>query len=142
MKCEDYRRLYNFWLDARKSFPLVPEAELHARECPGCMAYTRAMIKIDACLEHLPEVQVPGEILESVLAIGGRRGVRGRETLFRFGRRVAPGLPPALAWILSGLLPSPAGTASRFLLVSAALALFALSVLRPGLGLDDGRTSS
>jgi len=133
MSCEEYRRLVNRWLDARESSPLDGEAESHARGCAGCRSYARAMVRIDAGLRDLPEVQVPEEILESALCEGGRVPGSGRAFLIRCARGAAPGLPAAMAWILSGLLPPPSDIVLRFTLASASMALFALSVFRPRL---------
>jgi hypothetical protein len=133
MKCEEYRRICNRRLDERNRSPLAAEAELHVRDCPRCNAYARAMFQIDAGLRSLPEVQVPEEVLASALSEGGRCVGPGRELLNRVGRGVAAGFPPAIAWSLGGLLHSPSDTAMQFLLVSAAVALFALTALRPRL---------
>jgi hypothetical protein len=133
MKCEEYRRICNRRLDGRNTFPLAAEAELHVRDCRRCNAYARAMFQIDAGLRSLPDVRVPEEVLASALIEGGRRVGRGREFLNRAGRGVAAGFPPAIAWSLGALLPSPSDTALQFLLVSAAVAILALTALRPRL---------
>ena len=91
------------------------------------------MNRIDCCLRNLPDVRVPVEFLGPAGDRGTPEVVRRAVSPLRLAGRIACGLPPAFAWILSGLLPAPAGTALQFLLVSAALALFTFSVIRPGL---------
>lgn len=133
MNCGEYRNAFNCWLDGGKSSPVAAGADLHARSCARCGSYSRAMIRIDYCLRNLPEISVPVEFLGTPREGEAREVVRRAAFPFRVAGGIACGLPPAFAWILSGLLPAPADTAAQFLLVSAALALLTFTVLRPGL---------
>jgi hypothetical protein len=131
MICEEFRSQYNVWLDRRKSAPLPPEVELHARTCRECETYSRAMLLLDAGLQRIPDVPVP----EEIRAYSGERGTRapgrGRVLLHRLRSGAVLGLPPVAVWSVSAFIPPPWNFAVQFLLVSGAIFLFAVASLRP-----------
>lgn len=131
MNCEEFRSLYNGWLDTRRSSPLPHEAVLHRRSCSACGMYARAMLQVDAGLQNIPDVPVP----EALLAFSDRPGVRTparREELSSLlGRGAAFALPALAAWSVSLFIPPLWQFAAQFLLVSGTVVLFAVTSLSP-----------
>jgi hypothetical protein len=131
MNCEEFRGRYNSWLDGRKSSPLPPEAEHHARECSLCGTYARVMLQIDAGLQNMPDVPVPEEVRAFSVEAGAQAPWRVRKIVCLLRRGAMPGLPALAAWSISLLMPPPWQFGAQFLLVSGAVVLFAVTSLRP-----------
>ena len=131
MNCEEFRSRYNSWLDGRKSSPLPTDAELHARGCSRCGTYARVMLQLDAGLQNIPDVPVPGEVRAFSVEPGARAPWRVPEIVYLLRRGAVPGLPALAAWFISLLMPPQWQFGAQFLLVSGALVLFAVTTLRP-----------
>ncbi len=131
MNCEEFRSVYNGWLDTRRSAPLPHGAVLHLRSCSACGMYARAMLQVDAGLQDIPDVPVPEELLAFPDMPDVRAPARREELSSLLGRGAAYALPVLAAWIVSPYLPPGWEFAARFLLVSGAMVLFAVTSLRP-----------
>ena len=131
MNCIEFRRLYNVWLDARESAPLLPEMVLHGRMCSQCSMYSRAILQIDEGLQNIPDVPLPDELLAFSDRPDVRAPARSEELSSLLGRGAAYALPVLATWIVSPYLPPGWEFAARFLLVSGAMVLFAVTSLRP-----------
>ena len=132
MNCVEFRSLYNRWLDARNSSPLLPEVVLHVRGCSACGKYAAAMLLVDEGLRNIPDVPLP----EGLFAFSGSPFAhppgRGGEHSSRFvGRGAAFALSALLAWSFSLLVPPRWQFAVQFLLVSGSMVVFAVASLRP-----------
>jgi hypothetical protein len=130
MNCDEFRRLYNLWLDMRMRGPLPPGADLHRRDCPVCAHYARAMLRLEGQLQRLREIPFPEEILSRGGEAGedASPGGAGMADMLRTVALLA--VPPLLVWSLGMLLVAPWNFAIRFLLVAGAMAACAFESLR------------
>jgi hypothetical protein len=132
MNCIEFRRLYNRWLDARNSSPLLPEAVRHVRSCSACGKYAAAMLQVDEGLQHIPDVPLPEGLFEFSGSPVAHAPGRGGEHPSRFiGRGGAFAISALLAWSFSLLVPPQWQFAVQFLLVSGSMVVFAVTSLRP-----------
>ena len=133
MNCLEFRSLYNRWLDARKSSPLPPGAVLHGRNCDACGKYASAMLRVDAGLQDISDVPIPGELFGFSVADGAHAAGRPAGLSSRPGPEAALAISVLVAWSISLFIPPPWQFAARFLLVSGAVALFAVTSISPKL---------
>jgi hypothetical protein len=89
------------------------------------------MIQIDAGLQNLPGIALPEEILALARKYEAHPPGGNRELSSLLWREAPVVLPAIAAWIISLFLPPVWQIAIQFILVSGAMALFAVTCLRP-----------
>ena len=131
VSCSEFRSLYNRWLDARKSSPLPPGAVLHGCNCSACGKYASAMRRVDAGLQDIPDLPIPGELLGFSVAAGAHAPGCPAGLSSQPGVGAAFAISVLVAWSISLFVPPPWQFAAQFLLVSGGVVLFAVTSLSP-----------
>jgi hypothetical protein len=89
------------------------------------------MLRVDAGLQDIPDVPIPGELPGFSVAAGAHDPGRPAGLSSRPGPEAALAISVLVAWSISLFIPPPWQFAARFLLVSGAVALFSVRSLSP-----------
>jgi hypothetical protein len=63
MTCEEAREQYNMWLGTRRAKEMPSELSGHIQSCAECAVYCAEIGEIDWALSHLPEVEIPDDLI-------------------------------------------------------------------------------
>ncbi len=134
MKCEEFKRIIDDYVDARRQITrdgLPAEMRSHAHGCLSCTLYLESMSEVDGMLRRARRVEVPPELHDRLLYIGREDRVNPMRTsvklLFIYVLRFL--FPAIIVWTGALFFPPFARV-----VVEMTLMIFAMTLMIEKLG--------
>jgi predicted anti-sigma-YlaC factor YlaD len=131
--CEEFRSAYHTYLDGVQDEHDRRDMLAHADGCSACAAYRDAFAALDADLRHLPDQEIPTDLLRTLERIPASVSPINARVTWRpeLARILALGIPAVIAFFIFGMLPPDLRLIGNALLAFAGTLVFLLTALRP-----------